>query len=224
MCPVAATQQQAPRRERRRDLVLAARRLFDERGMQEAPIEAIAREVGIARGLVYREFASKDELFALTVTSYLDELAGILESAIGAADGPVSRLDACTRAYGGYCERFPAFLDCSLSLMRQPARELRGTVSEAVWLCLGQGMVLCIDQLAQILRDGSEAGAFTVEDPDYLANVLWTQMLGAMHLARLGIGLRNLAPGMPGVFPVAADEVVRTSVASAMATVGATQA
>lgn len=219
-----ATQQQAPRSERRRELVLAARRLFDERGMQEAPIEAIAREVGIARGLVYREFASKDELFALTVTSYLDELAGILESAIRAADGPVSRLDACMRAYGGYCERFPAFLDCSLSLMRQPARELRETVSEAVWLRLGQGMVLCIDQLAQILRDGSEAGAFTVEDPDYLANVLWTQMLGAMHLARLGIGLRNLAPGVPGVFPVAAHEVIRTSVASAMATVGATQA
>lgn len=221
---MAATQQQAPRRERRRELVLAARRLFDERGMQEAPIETIAREVGIARGLVYREFASKDELFALTVTSYLDELAGILESAIRAADGPVSRLDACMRAYGGYCERFPAFLDCSLSLMRQPARELRETVSEAVWLRLGRGMVLCIDQLAQILRDGSEAGTFTVGDPDYLANVLWTQMLGAMHLARLGIGLRNLAPGVPGVFAVAADEVVETSVASAMATVGATQA
>jgi hypothetical protein len=49
-------------------------------------------------------------------------------------------------------------------------------------------------------------------------------MLGAMHLARLGIGLRRLAPGVPGVFAVAADEVVRTSVASAMATVGATQA
>jgi len=218
---MAGTPQQAPRSERRRDLVLAARRLFDERGMQEAPIETIARDVGIARGLVYREFASKDELFALTVTSYLDELAEILESAIAEAKDPVSRLEACTHAYGGYCERFPAFLDCSLSLMRQPARELRETVSEAVWLRLGQGMVLCIDQLAQILRDGGEAGVFVVEDPDYLANVLWTQMLGAMHLARLGIGLRHLAPGVPGVFNVAADDVIRTTVASAMATVGA---
>ena len=109
--------------------------------------------------------------------------------------------------------------------MRQPARELRETVSEAVWLRLGQGMVRCIDQLAQILRDGAAAGEFTtVDDPDYLANVLWTQTLGAMHLARLGIGLRNLAPGVPGVFTVAADDVVRTSVASAMATVGARQA
>ena len=221
---MSAIQQQAPRSARRQELVLAARRLFDKRGMQEAPIETIARDVGIARGLVYREFASKDELFALTVTSYLDELAGILEAAIGAAKDPVSRLEACTHAYGGYCERFPAFLDCSLSLMRQPARELQNTVSEAVWLRLGQGMVLCIDQLAEILRDGADAGVFTVEDPDYLANVLWTQMLGAMHLARLGIGLRSLAPGVPGVFSVAADEVVRTTVASAMATVGAKRA
>jgi AcrR family transcriptional regulator len=37
------------RRDRERHLVGATRRLFDERGMQEAPVEAIAREVGINR-------------------------------------------------------------------------------------------------------------------------------------------------------------------------------
>ena len=49
------------RRERERELVQATRALFDERGMQDAPIEEIARAVGIARGLIYRQFSSKEE-------------------------------------------------------------------------------------------------------------------------------------------------------------------
>src|SRR4051812_11413785 len=69
-------------RTRERDLVAATRALFDERGMQDAPIEDIARSVGIARGLVYRQFSSKDELFVLTVTDYLDELCPILTAMI----------------------------------------------------------------------------------------------------------------------------------------------
>ena len=57
-----ASQPSTMRRERERDLVRATRALFDERGMQDAPIEEIARAVGIARGLIYRHFSSKQAL------------------------------------------------------------------------------------------------------------------------------------------------------------------
>lgn len=204
----------ATRQERERELVSATRRLFDERGMQDAPIEEIAKAVGIARGLIYRQFASKDELFVLTVTDYLDELEGVLAAAITSSD-PRERLEQCSFAYADFCERYPAFLDCALSLMRRPARELREILSESVWFRLGQGMVACIDQVTRILRD------LGCDQPEYMANVLWTQMLGAMHLARLGIGLRQEAPGVPGTFRVDSDRLVQTCVASALATVGA---
>ena len=206
-------------RIRERELVAATRALFDERGMQDAPIEEIARAVGIARGLIYRHFSSKEELFILTVTLYLDELAGILEPAIAAEKTPEDKLRCCMERYAEYCERYPAFLDCSLSLMQRPARELRKIVSDSVWLRLGQGMARCLDQLAQILRDGSDAGTFAVEDPDYMANFLWTQALGSMHLARLRVGVRMAAPGVPDLFPVHSDQIVGSCVASAMAAV-----
>ena len=204
----------ATRQDRERDLVKATRRLFDERGMQDAPIDEIAKAVGIARGLIYRQFASKEELFVLTVTDYLDELAGVLSAAID-ADAPKQRLEQCSFAYAEFCQRYPAFVDCSLSLMRRPARELRAILSESVWLRLGQGMVACIDQLKRILV------GLGCDEPDYMANVLWTQMLGSMHLARLGIGLRQEAPGVPGTFRVDPEQLVRTSVASALAAVDA---
>src|SRR3954452_7581878 len=216
-----ATQSGSLRQVRERELVLATRALFDERGMQHAPIEEIAKAVGIARGLVYRQFSSKEELFVLTVTDYLDELADLLREAIGGAPDPAGELERCSEAFARFCERYPAFLDCSLSLMQRPARELHAMVSESIWLRLGQGMAACVDQLAQVLRRGVAAGAFTVEDPDFTANALWTQALGLMHLARIGVGVREAAPGVPALFSVPGDRVVAACVAHAMAAVGA---
>jgi AcrR family transcriptional regulator len=208
-------------RDRERELVRATRALFDERGMQHAPIEEIARAVGIARGLVYRHFSSKEELYVLTVTDYLDELAALLEAATDEEGEPAAVLERCVEAFARFCERYPAFLDSSLSLMHGPARELREAVSESVWLRLGQGMARCLHPLAQTLRAGSASGVFAIEDPDRTANLLWTQGLGVMHLARIRVGVRQAAPGVPELFRVEPDEVVRDAVASAMATVGA---
>lgn len=212
------------RQTRERELVAATRALFDERGMQDAPIEEIARSVGIARGLVYRSFSSKEELFVLTVTDYLGELAALLETAVASADEPAARLERVVEAYAGFCQRYPAFLDSSLALMRRPARELNEIVSESVWLRLGQGMASCIGPLAEVLRAGVDSGAFEIDDPDYTANLLWTQTLGAMHLARIRVGMRRLATGVPDLFKVTPEQVVRSCVASAMDTVAASAA
>jgi len=201
------------RQVRERDLVAATRTLFDERGMQDAPIEEIAQSVGIARGLIYRQFSSKEELFVLTVTDYLAELSELIRTAMTGSERPDKQLDLMTEAYARFCLRYPAFLDCSLSLMRRPAVELKDQVSESVWLRLGQGMASCIEPLTRIVR---ELGA---EDPEYTANVLWTQTLGTMHLARSRVGLRELAPGVPDLFRVDADRLVASCVASAAAVV-----
>ena len=201
------------RQVRERDLVAATRTLFDERGMQDAPIEEIAQSVGIARGLIYRQFSSKEELFVLTVTDYLAELSDLIRTAMTGSERPDKQLDLMTEAYARFCLRYPAFLDCSLSLMRRPAVELKDQVSESVWLRLGQGMASCIEPLTRIVR---ELGA---EDPEYTANVLWTQTLGTMHLARSRVGLRELAPGVPDLFRVDADRLVASCVASAAAVV-----
>jgi AcrR family transcriptional regulator len=189
------------RQARERDLVVATRALFDERGMQDAPIEEIAKAVGIARGLIYRHFSSKEELFVLTVTDYLAELSGLLDAAVADAAGAEAQLRAATAAFAGFCARYPAFLDCSVSLMHRPARELHEIVSESVWLRLGQGMAGCVNTLIVVLRSPD----LDVEDPDFMANVLWTQALGIMHLARSGVGIREVAPGVPDLFGVSAD-------------------
>src|SRR3954464_13481162 len=216
-----ASQPTSMPRERERDLVRAPRALFDERGLQDAPIEEIAKAVGIARGLIYRHFSSKEELFVLTLTEYLAELDGVLGEAADPALEPPEQLEAWAWAYAGFCLRYPAFLDCALSLMHKPARELREGLSDSVWLRLGQGIAGCVVHVTEILRAGAADGSFVVDDPDYMANVLWTQVLGATHLARIRVGVRQAAPGIPELFAVAPEQLARTCVESALATVGA---
>ena len=217
---VPASQKVPPRQLRRQELIAATRAMFDERGLQEAPIDAIAKSVGIARGLIYREFSSKEELYVATVTDYLQELAENLDEAErDAGDDPVVRLERMADAYSGFCLTYPAFLDSSLAIMRKPAQELADSISELIWLRLGQGMAACVDHVARILRAGNDRGVFAVEDPDFTANLLWTQMLGAMHLARIRVGMKRSETGVPELFKVDAEQVVKACVDNALATV-----
>src|SRR3954471_2939999 len=95
------------RRARERTVVEVTRRLFDERGMQVAPIDEIARAAGINRALIYRSFASKEELFILTVTHYLDELTAGAASGVAQGD-PVARLRGALDYYTTFCLHYPA--------------------------------------------------------------------------------------------------------------------
>jgi AcrR family transcriptional regulator len=195
--------------------------VFDERGMQEAHVEEIAQAAGIARGLLYRHFSSKEELYVLTVTDYLDEVAELLEEAVSGRASPTRRLERCTEAFARYCQRYPAFLDSSQALMRRSARELSEIVSESVWLRLGQSMARCLECVAGVLRVGAETGEFEVSDADYMANVLWTQALGVMHLARIRAGVREVAPGAPALFRITPDMVIDSCVRGALLLVAA---
>ncbi len=219
--PRTRTPREDRRKKREEDLIAVTRRLFDERGMQDAPIEEIAREAGIARGLIYRQFSSKEELFVVTVISYLSELADDLEAARISEGLRREELVSLARTFGEFCVRYPAFLDCALSLMRQSAEDLGEIVSEVHFFRLGQHMSRCIGTVAVTLKEGRESGEFEIDDPDYMANFLWTQMLGAMHLTRIGLGVRQVATGVPGLFGIRSEQVVQTCVDSAVALVTA---
>jgi AcrR family transcriptional regulator len=199
------------RREREREIVEATRALFDERGVQDAPMEEIARAVGINKALIYRHFASQEELFVLTVTHYLSQLGERFAEVDDSLD-PLAQLREVSESYVSFCLEYPAFLDCALSLMRRPFEELGERVSAGVLFRLGQSMSACLSRLSRILAEGAEQGVFHVSDPDFLANHLYAQGLGAMHLARVAAGVRELAPGVPQMFPVDPKDVMRTAV------------
>ena len=185
---------------------------------REAQIDDIADAVGINRAIVYRHFSGKEELFALTLVGYLDELQR--------RDGRGRRLATRTRrpgssrlvgAFVDYGVAHPAFIDCAQALMRRRGDDLLDEISETALFRLGRGISGCLAVLQAALQAGVDAGEFRVEDPTLLANTLYASGLGALQLARVGILVTESAPGIPTVGEVSPDQVRAYLVDSALA-------
>lgn len=208
----------ARRRIREREIIAATRALFDERGVRDAQVEDIARAVGINRAIIYRHFSGKEELFALTVVDYLDELRETMQEAVGSGDAR-ERLAAIVGAFVDYGVAHPAFVDCAQALMRRRGEDLLAEISESALVRLGRGIASSLAVLTDTLEAGVASGEFELEDPVLLANALYASGLGALQLARVGILVKETAPGIPTVGTVSPDQVRDYLVSSALALV-----
>jgi AcrR family transcriptional regulator len=210
----------ARRRVREREIIAATRALFDEKGVREAQIDDIAAAVGINRAIVYRHFSGKEELFALTLVSYLDELHEALQAADDPAAPAAERLERLVGAFVDYGLAHPAFIDCAQALMRRRGPELLDEISESALFRLGRAISGCLAILVGALQAGVDVGDFKVADPTLLANTLYASGLGALQLARVGILVTESAPGIPTVGEISPEQVRQYLVASALALAG----
>lgn len=205
------------RREREADILAATRALFDERGASDAQIEDIAQAVGTNRAIIYRHFSGKDEIFALTLVSYLDDLRHRLARTADESSDPLRRLHLIVSEFADYGVEYPAFVDNALSLMRRSGPELLDEVSESALLRLGTAIASCLSEVEHVLADGVDQGVFVVDDVSMLANHMYASGLGAMQLARVGMLVKEEAPGIPTIARVSAEQVKHYMVSTATA-------
>ena len=204
------------RRAREREILDATRALFDARGVRDAQIEDVARAVGVNRAIIYRHFSGKEELFALTLVGYLDDLEARL-GAVSTRLGPRKRVKALTEAFVDFGLEHPAFVDCAQTLMRRPGPELLEEISEGALFRLGRGIASCLRHVTDALEAGVASGDFKIADVHLLANTLYASGLGALQLARVGMLVKEAAPGVPVVAPVSPAQVKDYLVANALA-------
>jgi AcrR family transcriptional regulator len=204
------------RRIRERAIIATTRALFDERGRRDAPVDEIARAARMNKALIYRSFDSKEEIFVLTVVDYLAELEA-RGAEVSEPEDPVDALHQVCERYVEFCLEYPAFLDCVLSLMQRPVSELRERVSGAVLFRLGRAIAATLGPLERILAAGADRGVFAIDAPDFTANRIYTQVLGSMHLARVGVGVREAAPGVAETFELEPERVREACVQDALA-------
>lgn len=208
----------ARRKAREQQILAATRELFDETGVRDAQIDDIARAVGINRAIIYRHFSGKEELFALAVEGYLDDLRQRLETAAASATGTSSdRLRAVVGAFVDFGLEYPAFVDCAQTLMRRPGPELLEQVSEGALFRLGRAISTCLRTLKDALDTGIAAGDFTAQDSTLAANYMYASGLGALQLARIGILVNESAPGIPTISHISGEQVKEFLTNSAVA-------
>jgi TetR/AcrR family fatty acid metabolism transcriptional regulator len=84
---------------RRRELIEVAARVFSDRGFRNARIEDIAREAGVAKGLVYDYFSSKEELFFAVFEWYNERISLWIRERLKTAGTARRRLTLLARLF-----------------------------------------------------------------------------------------------------------------------------
>ncbi|MBK7974526.1 MAG: TetR/AcrR family transcriptional regulator [Deltaproteobacteria bacterium] len=98
--------------ERRREEILdAATRVFAETGYAGTDLDVVARAVGVAKGTIYRYFASKEALFYAAVDRGMWQLRAALDAAMASTTAPVGRIEAALTAYLRFFDQRPAFVE-----------------------------------------------------------------------------------------------------------------
>lgn len=189
MTPVPQRARKPHQKAARRQAMLdAARDLMASRSFDEIAVRDIPDRLGLAKGTVYRYFASKEEVFLSVLEQDVDDFTGALVEALeplAGSDGVTDVVDAITAttvARPRFCELLsllPTVLETNVS--EHAAREFKTTVA------------------ASVARIGPVLGAALPQlDPDVIPDLIVT-------FQALVIGLWRTAHPSAAVAAVVAD-------------------
>lgn len=158
---------------RREQLLEIGLRLFAERGFGATTIADIAGEAGVAHGLVYHYFASKDALLSAVLErfSFLPELGQIMDVAPGRP---------ATEILPAIAARFSAMIGRRADLLGLVVRESR--TNPEVASALGEVADAGLALLTNYLTERVDAGELRPHDVTVTARALFYAVV-ASHLA-----------------------------------------
>ncbi len=97
--PVAARGQRMPRRERRAQLLAAARVVFVEQGYHSAAMDDIAERAGVSKPVLYQHFPGKLDLYLALLDASADALVAAVREALESTQDNKQRVEATMAAY-----------------------------------------------------------------------------------------------------------------------------
>ena len=97
--------------ERKQEILDVAIRLFNEKGYEKTSIGDIAKTMGVAQGLCYRYFPSKEALFDSAVEQYAHLLVDTLSLPVGVENMPLKQIieQMPTTVETGHSEYYQVF-------------------------------------------------------------------------------------------------------------------
>ncbi len=177
--------------DNRQRILRAARTLIARGGFREASIAAVAAEVGLSIGAIYRYFPSKADLFVELLTSAVDHECAILRAVIARPGTASSRLRAAVESFAQRALKGP---HRAYAFMVEPTE----TEVEAT-------RILCKRQFASVFEGVVRAGVRGGEFPPQQPAVTAACIVGAFTEALVG----SIAPRSSGPRRVGESRLVR---------------
>src|SRR5437762_272211 len=178
----ALTDRSIAQEEKRRLIRDAAVRVFARKGFHTCRVGDIAEEAGVAHGLLYHYFASKDELLEIVFRETWAELLAAIRAVEDSGEGAREQLRQVTAIMLRSWRRDP---DLIRVLVREIGRspELQRRID-----ALGQ----VFDAVARIVERGQDSGEFRSELDPRLASFVF---YGALEAILTGWVLGQLRDG-----------------------------
>lgn len=147
--------------ESRAAILKAAAREFAEFGVAGARTDAIAREAGVNKALLYYYFKDKETLYG----SVLDDVFAGLKSAVFAVlDGPLPAREKIVAYAGAYFD-FIASNQLYPRLMQREMMRAREGKSEHIDKIIRTYIKPVFVKVSAVLREGIDSGDFRAVDP-----------------------------------------------------------
>lgn len=137
---------------RRASILEKAEKIFALKGFHNTSVAEIANASGFAVGSLYQFFESKDDLYETMINQKLDQLHRELESAVGAQDDLIGKLEAFVRTQFRFVEENHDFW--RLFIRREDVNfNKSGTSFKQMML---SHHLRDIDFISEVLRNGSK--------------------------------------------------------------------
>lgn len=163
---------------RRQQIMVAAKRVFSEKGFNKATMEDIAQEAELSPGTLYLYFRNKEELYAslsLRILQYL--LLRIEHVNSMKPSGPDDKLKALMEAMYDVYEFDPLIIINMFHLQSSDTlKNLSPQLLEEIKDLTGKSM----GSIAQIFKEGVSQGMFLDRHPVALADTLWALFSGVI--------------------------------------------
>jgi AcrR family transcriptional regulator len=150
------------REERREQILDTASRVFARKGLAGTRIADIATEGEMSQGLIFRYFASKEEVFAAVVEKALQSATSLAQAALQQPCSPLEKLRWLLQISLSGMWRKP---DYALVILH--ALDSEATPQEIRELVLEQAN-RTLQLYRQLIVEGQEAGEVVEDDPDLL--------------------------------------------------------
>lgn len=170
-----ADRKEREKEELREKILVAAKRLFLERGIEKTSIRNIADQIEYSPGIIYHYFRDKNEIFhALHQSGFLQLMSKM--SILTSVRDPKERLKAMGSIYINFALQNPDMYD--LMFIKEAPIEHVTSLEHDDWIEGGS----TFNYLRETIRECITKGYFTGHDEEALAFLVWSTVHGMVSL------------------------------------------
>lgn len=162
---------------RRQQIIVAAKRVFSEKGFNKATMEDIAQEAELSPGTLYLYFKNKEELYASLSLRILQYLHIRVEHVNKEDLNPEQKLDALIEAMYDVYAFDPLIL---INMFHLQSSETLKNLSDKLMGEIEELSRKSIGAIANVFEEGIRAGIFIDRHPVALADIFWALFSGVI--------------------------------------------